>query len=186
VFEAGFLEGQAAEAPDNASVITLTDTDCKAVPPCSRRLVLSTDAFELFHVVLYYVYTRTMCFGVELNVVPDEGVPPVCDPQHILAIADRYELHDLRKHALEFLDYTRSKQNIVDRIFSAEAFLCDDVAKMYRNYFVENWAKIKGDDTISECLKGERGSARTPQILDRFLELTRRLDPPTDEVSEEE
>lgn len=113
------------------------------VRPLHRQIPMEDD-YDLFHNVLYYIYTNRIYFTTDLtSKAAYERAPNPCSAEDIYIIADRLFLSDLKLKAIDFLRLTCSPENITSRVLGKFAFLHDDIRKVYEEYFRENWHLIK-------------------------------------------
>jgi hypothetical protein len=143
VFASNFAEGDSVAASHAIMGSSLTVDQKSPVRSFHRRIPMKDD-FDLFHNVLYYIYTNRIYFTTDLSSMPAyEGAPNPCPAEELYSIADRLFLSDLKLKAINFLQLTCSPENITFRVLGKFAFLHDDIRKVYEEYFRENWHLIK-------------------------------------------
>ena len=119
MFTSGFQEGQSASE--------------------NRRLINSTENFDLYHTILYYLYTGIIVFDTAPdNFDPTDNAPQAIDVHTIYDAADRFLLPDLKQKAFNFLRKTCTADNITSRVFGECASLHEELTKYYDSYFEEN------------------------------------------------
>ena len=101
------------------------------------------DDFDVVHNVLYYIYTNSITLSTVTSEDPSAGMPRRCDAEDIYAVAHRLELENLQIKALRFLKSTCNVRNITARVLSEFAMLYEDVGKIYNDYFIQHWGKIR-------------------------------------------
>lgn len=138
MFNSSFAEGRPSSPP------TKLITNGHMTPPLSsRRQVAVDDDYDLFHIVLFYLYTDRICFTTtpEYTSMPD--LPSTTDAEGVYAIAHRLMLDPLMAKALHFLESTSNVRNITARTFGGFAAIHDEVAKLYDDRFVALWSLVK-------------------------------------------
>jgi hypothetical protein len=99
------------------------------------------DDFDLFHFVLFYLYTDRVCFSTTES--PEESdIPTTTDAEGVYAIAHRLMLDSLADKAMKFIDMSSTPENITARAFGKFASIHEPIAKIYDNYFFENWDEV--------------------------------------------
>jgi hypothetical protein len=141
---------------------------------CPRKLIPSENTFELLHVVLYYLYTNTVCFCTDEGAKPLPGTPKYCDPEEVYAIADEFGLEDLRKKALEFIQDTCDVEHLADRLFGSASVLHEEIRQVYEKFFLQNWDEIKNCQEWPEFFCDQPPS-KIQKVALRFFELMKRL-----------
>jgi hypothetical protein len=141
VFNSQFSEGQ-----PSLKLITNGYTS-----PLSNRLSLpQDDDFDLFHVVLFYLYTDRICFTTSADYTSTKDVPPTTDAEGVYAIADRLLLEPLASKALHFLESTCNARNITARAFGKFGYLHDAIGQMYDAFFMDHWDLVKQTNQFDE------------------------------------
>jgi hypothetical protein len=143
VFASSFTEGDPVFTSQETMTSSLAANQEYPERPFHRRIQIEDD-YDLFHNVLYYIYTDRIYFTTDLSFKPaSEGAPNPCSAEELYSIADRLLLTDLKLKAIDFLRLTCSPENITSRILSKFAYLHDDIRKAYEGYFQDNWHLIK-------------------------------------------
>lgn len=141
----------------------------------SRQLLKVADGFDLFHTVLYYLYTDMICF-TEVGGSSDLPVPAIEDAEGIYAIADRLLLNSLTEKALHFLESTCTLANITSRAFGSFANLYPPVEHVYRQYFMNHWKEIVRMQEFVAFFKGlEDDPAEYIRVNAKLHEVLRKL-----------
>ena len=131
----GLASGEATVGESNKP-----ETEGRSYP---KRKIKIDDDFDLFHNILYYIYTDCINFASDLMSSGRRDVPKFCAPEDIYTLADRLLMEGLKTKALKFLQFTCTATNIIPRIMSKFADLHEDVANVYETYFRSNWGAIK-------------------------------------------
>jgi hypothetical protein len=101
--------------------------------------------YDLFHIVLFYLYTGRISFSTSTNPIvschPD--IPFTINAEGIYATSHRLQLDSLDKKAFHFLKATCTVDNITSKVFSKFAEKHEMVGQMYDDYFLENWGTVK-------------------------------------------
>jgi hypothetical protein len=111
-------------------------------PNCPRKVIPTSEPFELLHPVIYYLCTDQVCFSISLYPHRSQGVPICHDAEKLFAIADRLGLEKLAEKALIFLRDACDTTNIISRVFSEFALLHEEVGGIYEGYVREHWIEI--------------------------------------------
>ena len=140
MFESGFTEGSSAERKSRARGNTTRKPPLKKSkfnPSADgKRHVVIEDDYDLFHNVLYYIYTNRITFSTDLTIEPiGSTIPRLCGTEDIYGIANKMFLDDLKLKALDFINFNCTVENITHRLFSKFAYLYKDVGEMYADYF---------------------------------------------------
>jgi hypothetical protein len=134
-----------ADCPDG--MISVPPSPTTETPPSpttpSRRTIFVHDDFELFHVVLFYLYTHEICFVMDVKTQSDPDIPSTNDAEGIYAIAHRLNVDSLKRKALRFLKSTSTLTNISGRTFSSFAAAHPEAEEWYDAFFMENWDQVK-------------------------------------------
>jgi hypothetical protein len=101
--------------------------------------------YEMFHLVLSYLYTDRICFSDSPGVKPDDETLTTCDVEGVYAVSGprRLNMESLQRKAFHFLKATTNLQNITDRVFGTFAAEHTDVGKWYDEYFTDHWDEIR-------------------------------------------
>ena len=110
------------------------------------------DDFDLFHIVLFYLYTDRVYFSTTPETALVSGILATSNAETIYEIAHRLLLDSLTSKALHFLKSTCTPHNITARVFGSFASLHDDVGKLYNSYLMENWNQIVRTSEFKEFL----------------------------------
>jgi len=137
VFNSGFLEGKLTN--EFQSVLTNGEEKPQPLP---RRVIKLTDDFDLFHIVLSYIYTDRICFSTTPETAQLSDIPITGNAEGIYALSHRLLLDSLSSKALHFLESTCTAHNITARVFGSFCSVYDEVGKLYHNYFMKNWNRI--------------------------------------------
>jgi hypothetical protein len=153
-------------------------TDTSAVPshsemnlPPRRRIPLPCK-FDLLVLVLRYLYTHSVCFG--MSDTPDStSVPTVLEAnvEGVYELAVFLKLQPLREKALHFLTATCSIENISCRTFSAFARNNAEVGEIYESYILRNWKHVLSTGDIQKVVEAEQNPKLQKGILKKFVEL---------------
>ena len=116
-----------------------------------RRLVKVPDDFDLFHIILFYLYTDRICF----TTTPEKqfDIPVTDDAEGVYAIAHRLMLDSLASKAIKFLDHTCTSRNITSRSFGTFALSHEPVEEVYDAFFMENWDEVIQTKEFEEFFK---------------------------------
>lgn len=116
-----------------------------------RRLVKVPDDFDLFHIVLFYLYTDRICF----TTTPEKqfDIPVTDDAEGVYAIAHRLMLDSLASKAVKFLEHTCTSRNITSRSFGIFALSHEPVEEVYDDFFMENWDEVIQTKEFEEFFK---------------------------------
>ena len=139
-----------------------------------RRQIIMDDDCDVFHNVLYYLYTNTVRFSLHTEIKNIPPLPPFCDAEDIYALAHRLDLADLQSKALHFLKLTCTKRNITERLLSSFAILYEQVGAVYDEYFKANWQEVQKTDEYEKYfqeLASEGDAKETSRVLTKFREL---------------
>ena len=116
--------------------------------PIGRRVLFIQEDYELFHMVLIYLYTSRISFTTSSSPFPSHAattfqIPSTSNAEGIYAIAHRLGLEPLKAAAFHFLKSTTDLDNISERTFGE--FACEHVSvgKWYDEWFLKRIAEIK-------------------------------------------
>jgi hypothetical protein len=153
VFQSPFLEGRVSQETN-------------------KRTLTVDDDFDLFHNILYYIYTDRIILATDLAFKPETG-PTLCKAEDIYAIADRMLLDTLQEKVLDFLVFCRTAEDITAHLFSQFAFLYPLVAKRYATFFKKNWSLVKNTAEFDEFFKEnlQEDADEILRVNERFREL---------------
>jgi len=144
VFNSSFSEGKLGVHSDSG----LTNGDSKIIQ-MPRRLVKIPDDYDLFHIILFYLYTDRICFTTTSDTTKFD-IPTTINTEGIYAIAHRLMLDSLTVKALHFLQASCTLQNITARAFGKFGATHEVVGEMYDNYFMKNWDEIVETNEFEE------------------------------------
>jgi hypothetical protein len=116
----------------------------------SRIQVPVTDDFDLFHIVLFYLYTDRICLTTRLDYTSSPDLPVTNDAEGIYAIANYLLLESLTSKALHFLESTCKPTNITARTFGPFGAVHDAVGELYDAYFMENCKRVMATSEFDE------------------------------------
>jgi hypothetical protein len=109
---------------------------------------------DVYHNILYYLYTFRVTFTTDLSVeCAEPSTPKLCSAEDIYALADKMLLQSLKDKALDFLKETCTVENIISRLFSKFARSHADVEAVYMAYFMSQWAEVKNHPSYTEYKK---------------------------------
>jgi hypothetical protein len=143
--------------------------------PTRRRILVDYD-FELFHIVLFYLYTDRICFVASPDVTMDPEIPVTGDAAGIYDIATRLLVPSLQKKALHFLQCTLDVQNITARTFGSFATQHPELERLYDAYFMEHWEEIKKLPGCESFFVGLEGSDEYIRANTKFRKFFRERD----------
>ena len=106
-------------------------------------MLFVNEDYELFHLVLFYLYTNRIHFITSEELAENSEIPSTGDAEGIYAIAHRLMVESLEKKALHFLQSTCTIQNITSRTFGTFAAGHKDPTKLYDAFFLEHWDEVK-------------------------------------------
>jgi hypothetical protein len=179
VFESGFSEGTGSTRKSTAnSNIPGKSSPMKTKLNSStdgKRYVVIEDDYDLFHNVLYYIYTNRITFSTDLTVeTVNSTTPRLCETEDIYGIADRMFLDDLKLKAHKFIELTCSFENITQRLFSSFAYLHKDIGSMYALYFRKHFGAIEKTmeyRRFFEELEAEGDLGEIARVFSRYREV---------------
>jgi hypothetical protein len=177
VFASPFLEGLPA---GKGTVGESNKTEIEGSYPKIRFKL--DDDFDLFHNILYYIYTGCINFSSDLTLSNGLHSPNLCSPEDIYTLADRLLLDELKAKAVKFLQLTCTVTNITPRIMSKFADLHEDVASMYDSYFRSHWEVIKCTTEFEQFFDDIDGeNEEISRVFTKFRKLMRNssFDSPT-------
>jgi hypothetical protein len=114
-----------------------------------RHIVNLPDDYDLFHTILYYLYTDRICFTTNLE-SSHAGPYATDDAEGIYAIAHRLLISPLLEKSLKFLEDTCSPQNITGRAFGKVAATYETIGKTYQAYLLEHWNEVIKDPSFEQ------------------------------------
>lgn len=139
VLDADFPDGMMSVPPSPSS-------ETPPTPPSpttpTRQPIFVHDDFELFHVVMFYLYTHEICFVMDADAQLDSEIPITSDAEGIYAIAHRLKVESLQRKALRFLQSTCTLSNITERAFSPFAVEHPEAEEWYDAFFMKHWDQI--------------------------------------------
>lgn len=146
-------------------------------PPLRQTFNVDYD-YELFHNVLFYIYTGRIIFSTssDPNSSPDAEIPVTDKAEGIYATSHRLNLVSLDKKAFHFLKATCTVPNITRKVFSKFAEKHEMVGQMYDEFFLRNWKNVmdcKEFDAFFEDLEGGDFEEYV-RVNKKFREMVRR------------
>lgn len=113
-------------------------------PPLKQTFPNLDYEYELFHLVLFYLYTGRIIFSSspDPNQSPDAEIPITDRAEGIYATSHRLKLNSLDEKAFHFLKATCTVPNITGKVFSKFAEKHERVGQMYDEFFLTNWRKV--------------------------------------------
>lgn len=114
-----------------------------------RHVVNLSDDHDLFHTILYYLYTDRICFTTDLDSC-HAGHRTTDDVEGIYAIAHRLLIESLLEKSLKFLADTCSLQNITARAFGKVAAIYEAIGKTYQAYLLGHWNQVIKDPSFEQ------------------------------------
>jgi hypothetical protein len=160
--------------PEVLSLLTTTSSSLSSLSFPTRRVIPIRHNFELLHLVLKYLYTKTFCFTTSTDVDKSADVPTTDDAEGIYEIANYLKIEPLETKALHFLCATCNVDNISARTFSKFAATHPNVRNKYDTYFLEHWNKVMYSDTFERVFTETEDSAESNRINTKFRELMRK------------
>jgi hypothetical protein len=135
VFLSGFSEGRLLSQADSESIQTTQ---------IRRRIVTITDDFDLFHALLFYVYTDKICFTADPESFRGEfgNCHLISDGEAMYALAHRLLFDSITSKALVYLQTTCNIHKITACVFGSFGTLHEAVGTIYYNYFMGNWSQV--------------------------------------------
>jgi hypothetical protein len=113
--------------------------------------------YDLFHLVLFYLYTDKITFITTSDITPTD-MDATSNAEGIYAIAHELLIEPLEKKALHFLQATCNLENITQRTFGRFASKHQAAQKWYDVYFMEHWNEVKNKkefDTFFDKLEAD-------------------------------
>jgi hypothetical protein len=151
VFNSKFCEGLIPQAKIDVSKLGFSDIKSTLR---TRRQVTIKDDYELFQIILYYLYTGTVQFTTSLEICSEENeIPTTTDVEGVYAITHRLMLDDLSTKAAKFLGKTCTIRNITSRAFSHFAVTYEAIEKVYDAYILEHWQDVVGGTEFEEFFR---------------------------------
>jgi len=134
--------------------------------------------YELFHIVLFYIYTSRIIFSTspDPDSSPDPDIPVTDNAEGIYDTSHRLKLASLEKKAFHFLKATCTVSNITRKVFSKFAEKHERVGEMYDEFFLRNWRSVMGcteyNDFWEDLEKGD--FVELVRVSKKFREMVRR------------
>jgi len=144
VLNSNFAEGIPVENGCSES----TNEDDKSLSG-RRRIVEIPDDYDLFRVILFWLYTDKIFFTNNVE-GEDSKVLSTNDAEGIYAIAHRFTIDDITSNALHFLKSTCSIHNITARSFGRFALTYESVGEAYDQYLMDHWDEVVHTDEWEE------------------------------------
>jgi hypothetical protein len=109
-----------------------------------RRVVTITDDFNLFHALLFYIYTDRICFTASPESFHGEfgDCPLIANGEGMYALAHRLLFDSITSKALNFIKTTCNIQMITACVFGSFGSIHEVVGRVYHNYFMANWSEV--------------------------------------------
>lgn len=125
-------------------------------PPSSpaRPTIFVNEDFDLFHLVLFFLYTDRICFVTSHEAFSSHETPTTHDAEGIYAISHRLMVDSLAEKALHFMQSTTNLGNITARTFGRFANAYKDVQKWYDDYFMKHWDEIRRGPAFEKFFVG--------------------------------
>ena len=149
-----------------------TPSTSSSLFPPHRKISMKYN-FDLFHLVLLYFYTNTFCFITISEMFMTSDIPTTLDAEGIYEIAHDLKIEPLEKKTLHFLEATCNIDNITSRVFDNFAAMYKDVSKLYDDYIMEHWNKVKDSAKFEEVFAIVRDSAEERRINTKFRKMMR-------------
>ena len=181
MFASGFSESDSTIASQNDNESFLQTDNTTNPPPLRRRRITMVEDFDIVHSILYYIYTNRVTFSTKHDDSQEGRLPRICPASEIYALAHRFDLDNLQAKALGFLEKTCTVGNATHRTFSKFAFVYDDVGKVYNDYFMKKWKKIRNTSSFEEyfsALEDEQDHEETARVFKTFRMLMKGADFP--------
>jgi hypothetical protein len=135
VFNSAFSEGR----PSKLRRLEYGDTKPSET---GRRIVKIIDDFDLFHIILFYLYTDKICLLANPESSHLSTIPSTSDAEGIYAIGHRLMLENVTSKALHLLRSTCNVRDITVRKFGKFGSIYQAVGNVYHDYFIQNWEKV--------------------------------------------
>jgi len=161
VFTSGFIEGQFS----SSNYETCSD---------GRHVITIPEDFDVFHNILYYLYTGMIVFDTSPETFePSDNAPRAVDVHAIYSAADRFLLTDLKGRAFDFLRSTCAVENITGRVFGDCASVHDEVTKFYNSFFIEHLGSVVTTFDYKNFFQEVEGwsAKRRAEVNTKFREL---------------
>jgi len=160
VFTSGFIEGQLSARDE-------THSD-------DRQVITIPEDFDVFHNILYYLYTGIIVFDTSPeSFEPSDKAPRAVDVHAIYSAADRFLLTDLRERAFDFLRNTCTVENITRRVFGDCASIHDEVTRFYNSFFIQHLGSVVATFDYKNFFQEVEGwsAKRRAEVNTKFREL---------------
>jgi hypothetical protein len=142
-------------------------TDNSLSLPTQRCIPIPHD-FDLFHLVLRYLYTHSLCFTTSpSDKCNDSVIPTVTDAEEIYKIAAAMKIEPLRAKALHFIRATCSIINIGTRTFSKLAEDYSEVREVYDAYVLKHWNTVIDSPEFGKAAESEGSMSKLLQLVRR-------------------
>ena len=109
----------------------------------TRRILFVDEDYDLFHLVLFYLYTDRVQFVTSLDSVAHPELPHTSNAEGVYAIAHRLMVRPLEHKAFHFMKSTSNINNITERTFCKFTSLHEEISKWYDTFFLEHWDQIQ-------------------------------------------
>jgi hypothetical protein len=117
-------------------------------------MVVVQEDMDLFHLVLFYLYTEQITFTE--SPLP-EGVNVATNAEEVYKIAHSLMIPSLEDKAAHFLRATTNVENISRRTFGEFAREHGRLGGWYDEWFLGRWEAIKGGGGVEEVFEGLEG-----------------------------
>lgn len=126
------------------SAVNSEGSDSRPPSPSSpgRRLIFVEEDVELFHLVLFYLYTEQIMF-IDSPDSTERGSNVTHDAEAVYALAHRLMIDSLEHKAAHFLKATTNVENISQRTFAKFALEHQAMGTWYDEYFLVRWEEVK-------------------------------------------
>jgi hypothetical protein len=137
-------------------VLVLTSDSAEDSLEGESQAIEIEDDFDLFHTILYYIYTNRIKFSTNTEIkTPDLWDPKICSAEAIYAIVDRMCLEDLKSKAA--FNLTCTAEYITERVLGDFAEDYKDVRDKYTRWFREYWKYVKESESRTRLLEELEG-----------------------------
>jgi hypothetical protein len=141
-----------------------------------RRVVTITDDFDLFHALLFYIYTGRVCFTASPESFHGEfgDCPLIANGEGMYALAHRLLFDSITSKALDFIQTTCNIKMVTACVFGSFGSIYQVVGRVYYNYFMTNWSEvIKTPEFENFFGELEEDSAEYIRINRQFRDMVR-------------
>lgn len=155
----------------------LPTSDLEESPESKLRVIEIQEDFDLFHTVVYYMYTDRIAFSTDLQTqTPDGRGPKLCAAEDIYVVADMMLMEDLKSKTLDFLLLTCTVENITERVLGDFADTYKDVKDGYFKWFREHWTEVRDSQAYNTLFEGlgtdeEYDTEQVGELFRRYREV---------------